>query len=154
MTQTITLVSSALCHRQALPNPHRLNKDYKCLLVNYCITLPSGNNDSLVKLVIEYRHMQPHFKEPQAKIAWCMQSYAIQIERFSWPRLQQCIAGVNPSHVVRRETSSTLGPEDSDVSGSVEKGTNNARVRDYIHTLGKATHCRCQNLRSIPCLAH
>lgn len=33
-------------------------------------------------------------------------------------------------------------------SGSVEKGTNNARVRDYIHTYDKATHCHCQNSRS------
>lgn len=73
-----------------------------------------------------------------------------------WPfnRLQQCLIGVNPSHVVRVETSGTLGPEDLDVSGSVEKGTNNARVRDYIHTLGRAKHCHCQNLRSIPHLAH
>lgn len=46
------------------------------------------------------------------------------------------------------ETGRTLGPEDLDLSGSVEKGTNNARVRDYIHAQGKAVLCHCQNLKS------
>lgn len=46
------------------------------------------------------------------------------------------------------ETSSTLHPEDLDFSGSVKEGTNKARVRDYIHSHDKATHCCCQNSRS------
>lgn len=60
--------------------------------------------------------------------------------KWSWPfnRLLECISGGNPSHVGWMETSSTLSPEDLDVSGSVEKGINNARVRDYIHPLGQS----------------
>ncbi|KAF3704991.1 hypothetical protein EXN66_Car020682 [Channa argus] len=42
--------------------------------------------------------------------------------------------GVNPSCVFTMETGGTLHLQDLDFSGSVEKDTNNARVRDYIHT--------------------
>lgn len=102
------------------------------------------------------RDHMPKGLEPLVYTVMCNTNSQIceKSANWSWPfnRLQQCIAGVNPSHVVRMETSSTLGPEDLDVSGSVEKGTNNARVRDYIHTRGKATHCRCQYLRPFPVL--
>lgn len=54
---------------------------------------------------------------------------------------------------LERETSNRLSPEDLDVSGSVEKGTNNARRRDYIHTQGRAARRHCQDFRSIPPLS-
>lgn len=105
-----------------------------------------GNNNSLVKLVTACRHMLPvsiilkSNKPKRLRSHWYIQIHIHTKSAnwsWSWPfnRLQQCTAGVNPSPVVRMETSSTLGPEDSDVSGSVEKGTNNARVRDYTFTL-------------------
>lgn len=114
-----------------------------------------GNNHSLGKLIKSVRSPITELQVQKIHMTISIQS-CLTTSGMVWKVLKLvlpfnsvpfCITGVNSSHVGWVETSGSRGPEDMNVSGSVEKGTNGAWAGDYMHTWGKAAHCYCQGLR-------